>query len=121
MFPSCYSKPADSGSKRSSIAKLLLGVFVVYMLHTAWLLYGFLNTKSCDGGRGEHCITSYLAARPRLQVRACLIPDGKSLRSRSIDLKKKSVHVLLSKKPLLLKCTVYMVVREKYDKLSFGI
>uniref|UniRef100_A0A3B4F9K5 Lipid scramblase CLPTM1L n=1 Tax=Pundamilia nyererei TaxID=303518 RepID=A0A3B4F9K5_9CICH len=59
-----------------SIAKLLLGVFVVYMLHTAWLLYGFLNTKSCDGGRGEHCITSYLAARPRLQVRACLIPDG---------------------------------------------
>uniref|UniRef100_A0A3B4F5Q9 Lipid scramblase CLPTM1L n=1 Tax=Pundamilia nyererei TaxID=303518 RepID=A0A3B4F5Q9_9CICH len=62
--------------KRSSIAKLLLGVFVVYMLHTAWLLYGFLNTKSCDGGRGEHCITSYLAARPRLQVRACLIPDG---------------------------------------------
>lgn len=88
MFPSCYSKPADSGSKRSSIAKLLLGVFVVYMLHTAWLLYGFLNTKSCDGGRGEHCITSYLAARPRLQVRACLIPDGKSLRSRSIGLKK---------------------------------
>lgn len=86
MFPSCYSKPADSGSKRSSIAKLLLGVFVVYMLHTAWLLYGFLNTKSCDGGRGEHCITSYLAARPRLQVRACLIPDGKSLRSRSIGL-----------------------------------
>uniref|UniRef100_A0AAX7T6K2 Lipid scramblase CLPTM1L n=1 Tax=Astatotilapia calliptera TaxID=8154 RepID=A0AAX7T6K2_ASTCA len=64
--------------KRSSIAKLLLGVFVVYMLHTAWLLYGFLNTKSCDGGRGEHCITSYLAARPRLQmsVFTCLVPDN---------------------------------------------
>uniref|UniRef100_A0A3B4F7J6 Lipid scramblase CLPTM1L n=1 Tax=Pundamilia nyererei TaxID=303518 RepID=A0A3B4F7J6_9CICH len=67
--------------KRSSIAKLLLGVFVVYMLHTAWLLYGFLNTKSCDGGRGEHCITSYLAARPRLQmsVFTCLVPDNSPL------------------------------------------
>uniref|UniRef100_A0A3Q4N7C8 Lipid scramblase CLPTM1L n=1 Tax=Neolamprologus brichardi TaxID=32507 RepID=A0A3Q4N7C8_NEOBR len=66
---------------RSSIAKLLLGVFVVYMLHTAWLLYGFLNTKSCDGGREEHCITSYLAARPRLQmsVFTCLVPDNSPL------------------------------------------
>uniref|UniRef100_A0A3Q4HV64 Lipid scramblase CLPTM1L n=1 Tax=Neolamprologus brichardi TaxID=32507 RepID=A0A3Q4HV64_NEOBR len=66
---------------KSSIAKLLLGVFVVYMLHTAWLLYGFLNTKSCDGGREEHCITSYLAARPRLQmsVFTCLVPDNSPL------------------------------------------
>ncbi|KAK2844336.1 hypothetical protein Q5P01_010995 [Channa striata] len=81
MFPSCNFKPADSGNKRSSIAKLLLGVFVVYMLHTAWLLYGFLNTKSCDGGRGEHCIASYLAARPRLQlsVFTCLVPDNSQL------------------------------------------
>uniref|UniRef100_A0A3B3UD96 Lipid scramblase CLPTM1L n=1 Tax=Poecilia latipinna TaxID=48699 RepID=A0A3B3UD96_9TELE len=54
MFPLC-SHP------------LLLGVFVVYMLHTAWLLYGFLNTKPCYGGKGEPCITSYLAAKPRLQ------------------------------------------------------
>lgn len=69
MLASCYSKPADSGSKRSSVAKLLLGVFVVYMLHTAWLLYGFLNTRPCDRGRGERCISSYLTARPRLQVR----------------------------------------------------
>ncbi|CAN9514013.1 unnamed protein product [Ophioblennius macclurei] len=86
MFPSCYSKPADSdgsggGGKRSSVAKLLLGVFVVYMLHTAWLLYGFLNTKACDGGRGEPCITSYLTARPRLQmsVFTCLVPDNSAL------------------------------------------
>lgn len=69
MFPSCYSKPTDSGGKRSSVAKLLLGVFVVYMLHTAWLLYGFLNTKPCDEDRGDPCVTSYLAAKPRLQVR----------------------------------------------------
>ncbi|XP_030012993.1 cleft lip and palate transmembrane protein 1-like protein isoform X2 [Sphaeramia orbicularis] len=79
MFPSCYSKPADGSGKKSSIAKLLLGVFVVYMLHTAWLLYGFLNTKPCDGG--EHCITSYLAARPRLQmsVFTCFVPDNSQL------------------------------------------
>lgn len=68
MFPSCCSKTSDSSGKRSSIAKLLLGVFVVYMLHTAWLLYGFLNTKPCDGASGEQCIPSYLTARPRLQV-----------------------------------------------------
>ncbi|XP_014867520.1 PREDICTED: cleft lip and palate transmembrane protein 1-like protein isoform X1 [Poecilia mexicana] len=81
MFPSCYSKPADSGGKRSSVAKLLLGVFVVYMLHTAWLLYGFLNTKPCYGGKGEPCITSYLAAKPRLQmsVFTCLVPDNSQL------------------------------------------
>nr|XP_046256786.1 cleft lip and palate transmembrane protein 1-like protein [Scatophagus argus] len=79
MFPSCYSKP--SGSKTSSIAKLLLGVFVVYMIHTVWLLYGFLNTRPCDGDRGEHCIVSYLAARPRLQmsVFTCLVPDNSQL------------------------------------------
>ncbi|KAM9851510.1 lipid scramblase CLPTM1L-like [Aulostomus maculatus] len=81
MFPSCCSKPSDSGGKRSSFAKLLLGVFVVYMLHTAWLLYGFLNTKPCDGGRGEPCISSYLTARPRLQmsVFTCLMPDNSHL------------------------------------------
>ncbi|XP_077431317.1 lipid scramblase CLPTM1L-like [Vanacampus margaritifer] len=81
MFPSCYSKPENSGEKRSSMAKLLLGVFMVYMAHTAWLLYGFLNTKSCDEGLRENCITSYLAARPRLQltVYTCLVPDNSQL------------------------------------------
>ncbi|XP_042346417.1 cleft lip and palate transmembrane protein 1-like protein [Plectropomus leopardus] len=81
MLASCQSNPADSSNKRSSIAKLLLGVFVVYMLHTAWLLYGFLNTKACDGSAGEHCITSYLTARPRLQmsVFTCLVPDNSQL------------------------------------------
>ncbi|KAF3839983.1 hypothetical protein F7725_018700, partial [Dissostichus mawsoni] len=89
MFPSCQSKaPAgdsgDSSTKRSSIAKMLLGVFVVYMLHTAWLLYGFLNTKPCDRSKGELCISSYLTARPRLQVStgllsSCLVPDNSQL------------------------------------------
>ncbi|XP_060906928.1 lipid scramblase CLPTM1L-like isoform X1 [Labrus mixtus] len=81
MIPSCCSKPAESGTKRSSIAKLLLGVFVVYILHTVWLLYGFLNTKPCDRSKGEPCIASYLAARPRLQlsVFTCLVPDNSQL------------------------------------------
>ncbi|XP_022067379.2 lipid scramblase CLPTM1L-like isoform X1 [Acanthochromis polyacanthus] len=81
MFPSCYSKPADGSGKRSSVAKLLLGVFVVYSLHTGWLLYGFLNTKPCDGGRGETCISSYLTGSPRLQmsVFTCLLPDNSPL------------------------------------------
>ena len=68
MFPSCYSKPTEASNKRSSVAKLLLGVFVVYMLHSAWLLHGFYSTKACDKGREEHCITSYLTAKPRIQV-----------------------------------------------------
>ncbi|XP_078143461.1 lipid scramblase CLPTM1L-like [Centroberyx gerrardi] len=81
MFPSCCSKSGDSGGKRTSITKILFGVFVVYMLHTAWLLYGFLNTKPCDRGRGEQCISSYLAYRPRLQlsVFTCLVPDNSQL------------------------------------------
>ncbi|XP_056142669.1 lipid scramblase CLPTM1L-like [Lampris incognitus] len=81
MFPWCYSKTGVSGGKRTSIAKIFLGIFVVYMLHTAWVLYGFLNTKPCDKGRGEQCITSYLAERPRLQmsVFTCLVPDDSQL------------------------------------------
>lgn len=79
MFPSCCTKPSGNGGKKSSWTKLLLGVFVVYMLHTAWLLYGFFNNKPCDGG--EHCITSYLTARPRLQLSifTCLVPDNSPL------------------------------------------
>ncbi|CAL8262055.1 unnamed protein product [Boreogadus saida] len=81
MFPSCYSKPGDSGSKRMSFTRIFLGVFVVYMCHTAWVLYGFLNTKPCDKGKGEQCITSYLADRPKLQlsVFTCLVPEESPL------------------------------------------
>ncbi|KAK0139683.1 Cleft lip and palate transmembrane protein 1-like protein [Merluccius polli] len=81
MFPSCYTKPGDSGSKRMSFTRIFLGMFVVYMFHTAWVLYGFLNTKPCDRGKGEQCITSYLAERPKLQlsVFTCLVPDDSQL------------------------------------------
>lgn len=75
MFPSCYSKPADGSNKKSSVAKLLLGVFVVYMLHSVWLLHGFFSTKTCGRGREEHCITSYLTAKPRLQAGLFLLLD----------------------------------------------
>ncbi|CAB1334753.1 unnamed protein product, partial [Coregonus sp. 'balchen'] len=68
MFPSCYSKPTSSKDqfKRTSLTKILLGVFVVYMSHTCWVIYGFVYTKPCERGKGD-CISSYLAERPRLQ------------------------------------------------------
>ncbi|KAJ8004730.1 hypothetical protein DPEC_G00139330 [Dallia pectoralis] len=82
MFPSCYSKPSSSNNpfKRTSITKLLLGVFVMYMFHTCWVIYGFLYTKPCDRGKGE-CISSYLAKRPHLQLSifSCLKPDDGKL------------------------------------------
>uniref|UniRef100_A0A674EN61 Lipid scramblase CLPTM1L n=1 Tax=Salmo trutta TaxID=8032 RepID=A0A674EN61_SALTR len=47
MFPSCYSKPTSSKDlfKRTYLTKILLGVFVVYMSHTCWVIYGFVYTK----------------------------------------------------------------------------
>ncbi|CAL9706283.1 unnamed protein product [Knipowitschia caucasica] len=85
MFPSCcpgpsaVGVPGDDAPKRRSWTKLLLGVFAVYMLHSAWLLYTFLHNKPCDGG--EQCIRSYLSARPRLQLSlfTCLVPDNSQL------------------------------------------
>ncbi|XP_046887009.1 cleft lip and palate transmembrane protein 1-like protein [Hypomesus transpacificus] len=81
MFPSCYSKPTDSVFQRTSLAKILLGVFIVYMFHTCWVIYGFVYTKPCESGSGEHCISSYLATRPRLQlsIYSCLRPDHSEL------------------------------------------
>lgn len=73
MFPSCYSKPTSSKDlfKRTYLTKILLGVFVVYMSHTCWVIYGFVYTKPCERGKGD-CISSYLAERPRLQVNSGL-------------------------------------------------
>ncbi|KAG7269750.1 hypothetical protein CRUP_010775 [Coryphaenoides rupestris] len=64
-----------------SFTRIFLGVFVVYMVHTAWVLYGFLNTRPCDRAKGEQCIASYLAERPKLQlsVFTCLVPDDSQL------------------------------------------
>lgn len=68
MFPSCYSKPKNGSQFKMSYTKVLFGVLVVYVLHTCWALYGFVHTKACDSAKGDDCVTSYLTAKPRLQV-----------------------------------------------------
>uniref|UniRef100_A0A4W5QGR0 Lipid scramblase CLPTM1L n=1 Tax=Hucho hucho TaxID=62062 RepID=A0A4W5QGR0_9TELE len=82
MFPSCYSKPTSSKDlfKRTYLTKILLGVFIVYMSHTCWVIYGFVYTKPCERGKGD-CISSYLAERPRLQLSifSSLKPDHSEL------------------------------------------
>uniref|UniRef100_A0A8B9KLS0 Lipid scramblase CLPTM1L n=1 Tax=Astyanax mexicanus TaxID=7994 RepID=A0A8B9KLS0_ASTMX len=47
---------------------LIFGVLVVYVLHTCWAIYGFVHTKPCDPKKGDDCVTSYLSAKPRLQL-----------------------------------------------------
>ncbi|KAL0985284.1 hypothetical protein UPYG_G00154990 [Umbra pygmaea] len=82
MFPSCYSKPTSTKDlfKRTYLAKLLLGVFVVYLSHTCWVIYSFLYTKPCDRDKGD-CISSYLAERHNLQLSifSCLKLDDSEL------------------------------------------
>lgn len=53
-------------SGRSSFTSLVVGVFVVYVVHTCWVMYGIVYTRPCaaDG----NCILPYLARRPKLQV-----------------------------------------------------
>lgn len=55
-------------SGRSSFTSLVVGVFVVYVVHTCWVMYGIVYTRPCasDG----NCIQPYLARRPKLQVSA---------------------------------------------------
>lgn len=55
-------------SGRSSFTSLVVGVFVVYVVHTCWVMYGIVYTRPCRGD--AHCIQPYLARRPKLQVRA---------------------------------------------------
>lgn len=54
--------------QKTSFTTLIVGVFVVYVLHTCWVMYGIVYTKPCDRPRAEACIGSYLADKPRLQV-----------------------------------------------------
>ncbi|GAB5567400.1 cleft lip and palate transmembrane protein 1-like protein isoform X3 [Prionailurus iriomotensis] len=53
-------------SGRSSFTSLVVGVFVVYVVHTCWVMYGIVYTRPC-GGDGN-CIQPYLARRPKLQL-----------------------------------------------------
>lgn len=53
---------------RTSFTTLIVGVFVVYVLHTCWVMYGIVYTKPCDNPKGANCIIPYLAGNPKLQV-----------------------------------------------------
>uniref|UniRef100_A0A8C7M3V6 Lipid scramblase CLPTM1L n=1 Tax=Oncorhynchus kisutch TaxID=8019 RepID=A0A8C7M3V6_ONCKI len=55
------------GSK-TSFTTLIVGVFVVYVLHTCWVMYGIVYTKPCENPKFENCINPYLAGKPRLQL-----------------------------------------------------
>ncbi|CAO2592054.1 Lipid scramblase CLPTM1L [Lemmus lemmus] len=53
-------------SGRSSFTSLVVGVFVVYVVHTCWVMYGIVYTRPCSGS--SNCIQPYLARRPKLQL-----------------------------------------------------
>ncbi|XP_024270022.1 cleft lip and palate transmembrane protein 1-like protein [Oncorhynchus tshawytscha] len=52
----------------TSFTTLIVGVFVVYVLHTCWVMYGIVYTKPCENPKLENCINPYLAGKPRLQL-----------------------------------------------------
>ncbi|XP_033980919.1 cleft lip and palate transmembrane protein 1-like protein [Trematomus bernacchii] len=53
---------------KASFTSLIVGVFVVYVLHTCWVMYGIVYTKPCDNPKEDNCITSFLAGNPKLQL-----------------------------------------------------
>lgn len=53
---------------KTSFTSLIVGVFVVYVLHTCWVMYGIVYTKPCDKPKGDTCITPFLAGNPKLQL-----------------------------------------------------
>ncbi|XP_023272015.1 cleft lip and palate transmembrane protein 1-like protein [Seriola lalandi dorsalis] len=63
---------------KTSFTTLIVGVFVVYVLHTCWVMYGIVYTKPCDSPKGDNCITPYLAGNPKLQlsIYTALRPNG---------------------------------------------
>lgn len=58
---------------KTSFTTLIVGVFVVYVLHTCWVMYGIVYTKPCDITAGENCITPFLQGKPKLQVSAQML------------------------------------------------
>ncbi|KAF1381692.1 hypothetical protein PFLUV_G00156630 [Perca fluviatilis] len=53
---------------KTSFTTVIVGVFVVYVLHTCWVMYGIVYTKPCDSPTGDNCITPFLAGDPKLQL-----------------------------------------------------
>uniref|UniRef100_A0A6I8QI40 Lipid scramblase CLPTM1L n=1 Tax=Xenopus tropicalis TaxID=8364 RepID=A0A6I8QI40_XENTR len=52
---------------RSSFTTLVVGVFIVYVVHTCWVMYGIVYTKPCES-HSDNCIKPYLSKRPKLQL-----------------------------------------------------
>ncbi|XP_062393834.1 lipid scramblase CLPTM1L-like isoform X1 [Sardina pilchardus] len=75
MFPSCYSKTTKGANANTSVTKVVVGVFVVYVLHTCWVLYGFIYTKPCDSNRGDSCISPFVAENSQLSIFSTLDPS----------------------------------------------
>lgn len=53
---------------KTSFTTLIVGMFVVYVLHTCWVMYGIVYTKPCDNPKVDNCITPFLAGNPKLQL-----------------------------------------------------
>uniref|UniRef100_A0A672L400 Lipid scramblase CLPTM1L n=1 Tax=Sinocyclocheilus grahami TaxID=75366 RepID=A0A672L400_SINGR len=53
---------------KSSLTALIVGLFLLYVLHTCWVMYGIVYTKPCENPQSDSCISPYLAAKPRLQL-----------------------------------------------------
>ncbi|XP_060798622.1 lipid scramblase CLPTM1L isoform X2 [Neoarius graeffei] len=54
--------------QKTSLTTIIVGVFIVYVLHTCWVMYGIVYTKPCEKPRGDNCVSPYLAGKPRLQM-----------------------------------------------------
>uniref|UniRef100_A0A8C7RC28 Lipid scramblase CLPTM1L n=1 Tax=Oncorhynchus mykiss TaxID=8022 RepID=A0A8C7RC28_ONCMY len=53
---------------KTSFTTLIVGVFVVYVLHTCWVMYGIVYTKPCENPKFENCLKPYLSGKTRLQL-----------------------------------------------------
>uniref|UniRef100_A0A674EPX3 Lipid scramblase CLPTM1L n=1 Tax=Salmo trutta TaxID=8032 RepID=A0A674EPX3_SALTR len=54
--------------QKTSFTTLIVGVFVVYVLHTCWVMYGIVYTKPCENPKFDNCLKPYLAGKTRLQL-----------------------------------------------------
>ncbi|XP_062846865.1 lipid scramblase CLPTM1L [Trichomycterus rosablanca] len=53
---------------KTSLTTIIVGVFIVYVLHTCWVMFGIVYTKPCDNPKSDSCIIPYLSEKPRLQL-----------------------------------------------------
>lgn len=94
---------------KTSFTSLIVGVFVVYVLHTCWVMYGIVYTKPCDSPKGENCFTPYLAQEPKLQVsdvQRSARSDGLSVAAHMYFM-----NVLILAKCVCVQLSIYTVLR----------